>query len=150
MSKKSLVEKYEAQPLPGNPRLIEAWGLTQAALRMRDAQQDGDVETLRAAARLNWRLWTILQSELLSPDCPLPDDIRSNALSLANFVDKHTVSFISDPKPEKLDVLVNINRELASGLYAEPPSDENAPEPSDQGGGGQTPPAGLGGGDIIA
>lgn len=81
-----------------------------------------------AAVRLNWRLWTIFQAELLDPDCMLPEGLRSNVLSLANFVDKHSVELVARPEPEKLDILISINRELAGGLNEVPdsPSDETA------------------------
>jgi flagellar protein FlaF len=75
---------------------------------------------MQQAARLNWRLWTIIQADVLSPECPLPDDLRANILSLAHFIDKRTVDFIGDQDPAKLDILVNINRELAGGLRARP------------------------------
>jgi flagellar protein FlaF len=73
-----------------------------------------------AAARLNWRLWTIIQSDLLDPHSAVPIEVRSNVLSLARFVDTRTLAFLSDPRPEMLDVLISINREMAGGLYAEP------------------------------
>ena len=73
--------------------------------------------------RINWRLWTILQAELLDPECQLPDDLRANVLSLAQFIDKHTLDIIAEPKPEKLDVLIAINRELAGGMFTTPHQD---------------------------
>jgi flagellar protein FlaF len=94
----------------------------QAALRLKSAQDSADGEQMRAAARLNWRLWTIIQAELLDPECTVPADIRGNVLSLARFIDQHTVAFISDPQPEKLNVLISIDRELSAGLYQVPPA----------------------------
>ncbi|HEB79749.1 MAG TPA: flagellar protein FlaF [Rhodospirillales bacterium] len=133
MYKKNLMKSYATPPLEGNPREVEAWALTQAALRMKDAKEAGDHDAMLAAARLNWRLWTIFQAELLSPECTVPDDIRSNVLSLSNFIDKHTLDFISNVKPERLDILISINRELAGGLYAKPrqaeENEENPEEP---------------------
>ena len=41
-------------------------------------------------------------------------------ISLSNFVDKQTVAFIAEPNPEMLDVLININRDLAGGLMTNP------------------------------
>ncbi len=114
------MKSYATPPLAGNPREVEAWGLTQAAIRMKDAQKSGDPEVIRAAVRLNWQLWTIIQAELLSPQCTTPIDLRSNVLSLAKFIDKQIVEVISDAKSEKLDILITINRELASGLYETP------------------------------
>ena len=88
MSKSDLSKTYSLPPQPGNPRATEAWALTQAALRMKAAQASAIVGELQAAARLNWRLWTILQSELLDPESPVPSEIRVNMLTLAGFVDR--------------------------------------------------------------
>lgn len=87
---------------------------------MRAAQESNDTAAILAAVRVNWQLWTIIQSELLAPDCPLPMDIRQNVLSLANFIDKHTVGVLGQPSAQKLNVLISINRELAGGLHATP------------------------------
>ncbi len=125
MYKKGLVKSYATPPLAGNPREVEAWGLTQAAIRMKAAQETGDSEAIRAAVRLNWQLWTIIQAELLSPQCTTPIELRTNALSLAKFIDKQIVEIISDAKPEMLDILITINRELASGLYETPKENDD-------------------------
>jgi len=73
-----------------------------------------------SAVRINWRLWTIIQAELLDPQCTAPMDIRVNMLSLAQFVDKHSVEILGKPSPKQLDVLISINRELAGGLFTTP------------------------------
>lgn len=96
---------------------MEAWALTQAALRILKAKEANDIEMMNSAVNLNWQLWTIIQAELMSPECPLQADIRANVLSLSNFIDKHTVGFLADPEPGKLEILISINRELAGGLY---------------------------------
>jgi hypothetical protein len=46
-------------------------------------------------------------------------------ISLCNFVDKVTVCFISDTKPGKLNVLINIPREIAGGLLTTPTGDDD-------------------------
>lgn len=79
-----------------------------------------DEEALLQVVHLNWRLWTIFQTSLLDPDCPLSIDLRNNILSLANFIDRHSADFIADPAPSKLDILIGINRELAAGLMTTP------------------------------
>lgn len=98
--------------------------MTRLALRMRDSKAAGNVDEMLAAVRVNWRLWTIIQSDLLDPECLVPDDVRINVLSLAQFVDKHTLEAIAHPSADKLDVLIAINRELAGGLYTAPRSSE--------------------------
>jgi flagellar biosynthesis activator protein FlaF len=113
---------YSQVPQGGNPRQSEAWALIESARRMKEAQADaGDQAALLGAARLNWRLWTLFQASLALPESAVPEEVRNNMLSLANFVDRHTVGFLADPKPEKLDILIRINREIASGLMAQAP-----------------------------
>lgn len=141
MYRKDLVKSYSTPPAPGNPREVEAWALTQVALRMKAAQESKDPEAMNAAVRLNWQLWTIIQADLLDSACPLPPDIRANALSLANFIDKHTVEFFSNPIPAALGVLININRELAGGLFQKPPGSDPTASGKDQ----MPPPAGTSG-----
>ncbi|NKD87942.1 flagellar biosynthesis regulator FlaF [Haematospirillum sp. 15-248] len=101
---------------PGDPRKTEAWALMQAAVRMKLAQDSDDFDQMRTALRLNWRLWTILQSDLLEPDCPVPPELRANMLSLSNFVDRQAVAFMANPDARLLDTLISINREISAGL----------------------------------
>jgi flagellar biosynthesis activator protein FlaF len=87
---------------------------------MKTARDANDREEMLSAVRTNWRLWTIIQAELLDPQCTAPMDIRINVLSLAQFVDKHSVEILGKPSPKQLDVLISINRELAGGLFTTP------------------------------
>lgn len=110
---------YRAPPASGNPRQVEAWALTETALRLQSAKSSGDKEAILTAVRLNWRLWTLFQAELLDPQCPLPEPIRGNVVALAAFVDKHSLELFSTLVPDKIDVLININRQLAMGLHGD-------------------------------
>jgi flagellar protein FlaF len=123
---------YRVPPAPGNPRQVEAWALTETALRMQSAKTHGDKEAMQDAVRLNWRLWTLFQAEILDPQCLLPEPIRGNMVALAAFVDKHTLAVFSDFSPEQLDVLININRQLAMGLHGDggAGSEAQSPEPA--------------------
>lgn len=118
---------YNSIPQPGNPRATEAWALTEAARRMSLAQKpEVSDEDMLNAVRLNWRLWTIFQAELASPESALPLEMRQDMLSLCNFIDKRTVEIISDTDRSKIDVLININRQIAAGLFTTPAQTENA------------------------
>ena len=110
------MQSYQSVPLEGNPTQSEVWALTQSALKMRDAVLSEDLEQMKSAVRLNWRLWTIFQADLLSEECQMPVEIRQNVLTLAHFIDKHSVDFFGEPDPNNIDVLININREIAGGL----------------------------------
>lgn len=113
---------YDQVPEPGNPTYTEAWALVEAARRMALPLEHGDWDSeennirVRDSLRLNWRLWTVFQTELSLEDGHVPAEIRESMLSLCNFVDKHTVDTINDPTPEKIATLIEINRNIANGL----------------------------------
>ncbi|MBE6444916.1 MAG: flagellar biosynthesis regulator FlaF [Alphaproteobacteria bacterium] len=64
----------------------------------------------------NRKLWAILASAMQEDDCPQPKEIRRNILSLAMFVFQRTVDILATPEPQKLDILININMNIAKGL----------------------------------
>lgn len=129
---------YSNVPPQGDPRRTEGWALTEAARRLAEAQRNPeDAAALLDAVRRNWRLWTIFQAGVMSPDSPMPPELKVNVLSLSNFIDRHTVGILADPQPGKLDILIRINREIAAGLLATLPGaapTAQPPAPS-QGGG---------------
>jgi len=106
-----------SMPQEGNPRATEAWALTESGRRLALASRGGR-DSMREALRLNWRLWTIFQADLTvaleSQD--QPSDIHVNMLTLCQFIDKHTVAALGEPTPERLQVLIDINRNIAAGL----------------------------------
>jgi flagellar protein FlaF len=113
---------YSRLPSPGSPTYTEAWALVEAARRLAVAIESGPLESpdvrkaVRDALRLNWRLWTIFQSELSADESPVPIEIRQNMLSLCNFVDTQTVQAMAEPTAEKISGLIEINRNIATGL----------------------------------
>ena len=107
----------QAQKLRSNPRETESRALLEAARRLHAVQrQDADIEEYRNALRLNWRLWTIFQSDIAEDSNPLPPEIKRNLLSLSAFIDRHTVTALNKVKPAALQVLIDINRNIAAGL----------------------------------
>lgn len=139
------IKKYERRPQPGNPAQTEAWALLEAAKRMAasivvDASDPkANKNARKAALRLNWRLWTIFQSELTVEREEISQEIRVNMLTLCKFVDKHTVGALVNPTAEAMTVLIDINRNIAAGLAQIPPGAETSPQPSQAHPGG--PPA---------
>jgi len=108
-------KRYQRTPEPGNPARSEAWALLEAARELFQART-APIDVVRGALRRNWRLWTIFQANLLDPDCQVPAEIRSNLLGLSNFVDRQTAALLANPDPARIDVLVNINRQISEGL----------------------------------
>lgn len=101
-------------------RDMEATVLSKAAQLlqvMRDDWSGADqFERLEDALKYNQRVWTFFQAELSMPDNPLPDEIKQNLLALSLFVDRRSFEALAYPAPEKLDVLININMNVAAGL----------------------------------
>ena len=46
----------------------------------------------------------------------MPFEIRNNLLNLSRFIDKHTLQCLSDEDGLGLDILIDINRNIAAGL----------------------------------
>ncbi len=83
-------------------RDIEAAALTRCALLLDDCRKNwnatnGFDEKLADALRVNQAVWSILQSELVKDDNPLPVDIRSNILTLSVFIDKRIIEIMAKP-----------------------------------------------------
>jgi flagellar biosynthesis activator protein FlaF len=92
----------------------------KAATRLQRIRDDweGQRADLDEALKYNRKLWTVLVSSATSPESLLPQQIKQNIGNLALFIFNQTMAMMSEPKPEKLAVLVSINREIAAGLRA--------------------------------
>ncbi|MFL5207653.1 MAG: flagellar biosynthesis regulator FlaF, partial [Microvirga sp.] len=47
---------------------------------------------------------------------PLPAAIKQNVANLGIFIFNHTLAVMTQPAPERLAILIDINREIAAGL----------------------------------
>ncbi len=130
MSQTQSNQAYQSsQKLGAGARQTEARALLEAARRLSEVNSESeDLTEYRAALRLNWRLWTIIQSDIASDENALPSEIKANVMSLSIFIDKHTVGALAEPDAGKLGVLIEINRNIASGLM-ETPEQEALPVP---------------------
>ena len=106
-----------------NPRELEANLLSKSATNLQRIRDDWDNTTrndLAAALRFNRRLWTVFMSSVTDPTSTLPQDVRENVANLGIFIAKHMLALQIEPAARKLDVLININRQLAAGLRTTP------------------------------
>ncbi len=95
----------------------------------------GNIEEYSKALRFNHLLWTIIQADLTEPENQLPNEIKANVMSLSIFVDKQTTKAMRSASTTDLDVLININRNLAAGLRSTPqaaPTETNRPQKSSE------------------
>lgn len=104
----------------GNPRDLEANLLSKSALNLQRIRDDWDLADaeLAGALKFNRKLWNVFMNSATSEENPLPVAIRQNIANLGLFVLSHTIKIEARPEPSRLDVLININREVAAGLRA--------------------------------
>lgn len=126
------LDKYKRTPEENAPREVESWALLISANALHDAKLNpDDQDAAMAALRANLVLWTIFEAAVTEPDNQLPHEIKENIVNLTRFVDKHTFNLFAQFNPEKLDILININRNIAAGLASNAQgaeADGNTPE----------------------
>ena len=101
-----------------SPRELEATLLLQAAARLQSVHDSWDQNRtqLDDALLYNRKLWSVFLSEMTDSSNPMPKAVRQNIANLGLFVMNHTVKVMNDPRPDHLDSLISINREVAAGL----------------------------------
>ena len=119
------VYDQHAQAHTPDQRELEARVLLKSARMMNDLQNDWEAmttEVLEETLKYNRQIWMMFYDTALeNPEGDRPNDLRSNIINLANFIFKREIEVMSNPQKDKLDVLVNINREIAAGLMSKPP-----------------------------
>lgn len=121
MTPPNLNAYQQAQKLAITPSAAESATLIKAAGILEKAKETitdagADLQAFAAALKFNQKFWTVLQADLTSDGNKLSGELKADLLSLSIFVDKQTIKALSDPKPEHLDVLIEINRNIAQGL----------------------------------
>ncbi len=105
-------------------RETEARVLTEAALKLKKCQENWGGNDLDAqldeALRYNQKIWSLFQGELEREDNPLPGKLKIDILRLAAFIDKRIFEVMAFPSPEKLNIIININQNIAAGLRGSP------------------------------
>ncbi|MDP1730995.1 MAG: flagellar biosynthesis regulator FlaF [Devosia sp.] len=104
-----------------SPRVLEANLLSRSAAQLQRVRDDWENSRpdLFAALHFNRQLWNIFLTSVTGEESKLPRELRENIANLGIFVMKQTMTAQTSPEPRKLDVLININRELAAGLRAQ-------------------------------
>jgi len=102
-------------------RAAEAEAFAKSARLLHQAASDPlDGVAYEEALQSNLKLWTLLQASLSEEYGRLPDDLRQDILRLSIFVDKQTLEARAAPSLENVEPLININRNMAGGLFTAP------------------------------
>ena len=110
--------------MPG--RETEAAVLTKAALKLKECQKNWDSENceskLGEALKYNQLVWSIFQGELSKKENPLPTKLKIDLIRLSGFIDTRIVQIMAEkrPDPKKLNIIININQNIAAGLRGSP------------------------------
>lgn len=101
-------------------RELEAHVLLKSARFLEDLQKNWDdisSQVLEETLKYNRQIWMLFYDTAMeNPEGNRPNDLRSNIVNLANFVFKREMEIMAKPEKDKLNVLININREIAAGL----------------------------------
>jgi flagellar protein FlaF len=101
-------------------REVEAAALTKAASLLQFCQENWEApdrhRCIAEALEFNQKLWSIFQSSLVSPEHPMPLELRQNILRLSIFIDNRIFEIMADPAPQKLTAIIQISQNLAAGL----------------------------------
>lgn len=119
------VDAYASvEKISASGRQLEASALFRVARSLQAAHDQwgapGNETALEEALKLNQRLWTFFQAELAADDNPLATDMKVQLLQLIEFIDRRTFDLMAFPAPEKLAILISINRNIAAGLSQTP------------------------------
>lgn len=105
-------------------RELDASVLTRAGLMLKSVKENWNAndrnDRLLDAVKFNQKVWSFFQAELSDPENPLPRDLKENILNLSLFVDKRLFEVIAFPEPDKLDIVISIDLNLAAGLQTKP------------------------------
>ncbi|WP_417841874.1 flagellar biosynthesis regulator FlaF [Terasakiella sp.] len=98
-------------------RALEGESFMKAVQLLKQAQEfDGNRRLLMEALDYTRKLWTIVQADLKEPNHHLSEDIRTNLLSLSLYVDRTCYDVAKKPHPQKLQGLIDVNYQIATGL----------------------------------
>ncbi len=123
----NISQRYAKTEVSGmNQVELESRALIKTASRLNQIKENWEqnIGDLDDALEKNRRLWTIIAGAMSDNSSPQPQELRQNLLSLAVFVFKRTLEILANPKPESLDILININMNIARGLAEKPNEQE--------------------------
>jgi flagellar protein FlaF len=111
-------------------RQMEANALLKAARQLEEVRKEwnpGLQRVLDDAVLYNRKLWTVFAAEAANDGHELSIEIKNNIANISLFVFKRSLELQAVPSPEKIDALVEINKNIAAGLLAKPDPSIAAP-----------------------
>lgn len=123
-----------AQNHTPDQREMEARVLLKAAKKMQDLQKDWDtmsMEMLDEVLRYNRQIWLMFVDTAVEDEDPArPVELRNNIANLGIFIFKRTTELLAKPEKEKMDILIDINKDIAAGLMMKPEKTDQSSPPA--------------------
>jgi flagellar protein FlaF len=118
MSSAALQAYARAAQRIASPRDIEAQALLKAARQLQDVMTNWEQPDsgLTEALMFNRKLWSIFLSDALRDENPEQISIRQNIANIGIFVMTQSAALQIKPEYERLQALIDINRNIAAGL----------------------------------
>lgn len=104
-------------------RELEGRLLMKAANKLQEIMDDWESTShaeLDAVLTYNRKLWTVFVDDIVENKEEKPDDLRNNIANLGMFIFKRTIEILAEPEAQKLNILIEINRDIAAGLLTKP------------------------------
>lgn len=121
-----------AQSHTPDQRELEARVLLKSAKALQGLQSRWDQisgDELDEALTYNRQIWMMFVDHAIGDKSEeRPQDLRNNIANLGAFIFNRTIDILANPEKEKLNVLVEINHEIAAGLMTKAPSADEKPE----------------------
>ncbi|WP_334129907.1 flagellar biosynthesis regulator FlaF [Sneathiella sp.] len=96
------------------PRLTEYRAFALFTRAMEEADKEDDAMARIRAIANNRRLWLTLQTDLLSEENNLPDDLKGRLLSIALWVGRYSTKAMKGEAT--VDPLVTVNKQIMEGM----------------------------------
>ena len=129
MSTKKIATYEEVILSALSQREIDGLAFAKAVFRLEEASKAvDDYDAYSSALKFHQMLWTFIHADVAADGNGLPEDLKTNILSLSIFVDSQTIMALAEPNAEHLHSLIAIDKSIASGLLAAAPIDRSPQE----------------------
>jgi len=121
MYKQALKAYESAQSTAIQPKELERLAMARTTHQLTSARDNFALgkegyENYAEALKFNQKLWTLIQSNIADNPTSGTASLRESLLNLSLFIDKHTVTALSNPDPNNLTPLIEINKSISGGL----------------------------------
>ncbi len=115
-----------AKELSLDQRALEGKILLKSNKRIQDIMNNWEEtprDMLEETLKYNRKIWMLFYDTAReSKESNHSNELRNNISTLADFIFKREIEILSEPRKEKLAVLISINKQIAAGLMTQTPS----------------------------